>query len=189
MAKILLKAIVEVQTGVFLKPTSKGNAWYLQAKHFKEEGTLASLPFLDVQLNVREKRHLLRAGDVLFAAKGFKNFATVYEENWGPTVASSTFLVLRMPRDQQLNIHPNYLAWYLNSDFAQQFIKEKAMGTSVPSISKAAFQDLEIPVPTMEKQMAILHIQELRNKEKELRTRLDALQEKQYQYQLKKAIG
>ena len=40
--------------------------------------------------------HILRQGDVLFAAKGTKNFAALYESKYHTAVASTSFFVIRV---------------------------------------------------------------------------------------------
>src|SRR5690606_7597555 len=91
--------------------------------------------------NISQK-HLLTPGDVLFAAKGSKNFAAVYEEHNPPAVASTSFFVIQLTVD---SVHPAYLAWLLNSTAVQTLLKSQAIGTSLPSISKEVLMSLEIP--------------------------------------------
>jgi hypothetical protein len=55
---------------------------------------------------------MLKDGDVLFAAKGTKNFAAVFENHNEPSVASTSFFVIR-PTDKK--VLPQYLAWFLNN--------------------------------------------------------------------------
>ncbi len=131
------------------------------------------------------EKHLLQDGDVLFAAKGTKNFAAVFENHNDPSVASTSFFVLR-PTDK--NVLPQYLAWFLNSHPVQKLLKGQAIGTSIPSISKQVLDNLEIYVPGIEIQMAILQITRLRNKEKSLKQKIEMLREKQIQQQIINAI-
>lgn len=131
------------------------------------------------------QKHLLKNGDVLFAAKGTKNFATVFENFNEPSVASTSFFVLR-PTDKK--VLPDYLAWVLNSHTTQTLLKSQAIGTSIPSISKQVLENLEIAVPSIEMQNAILQITKLRNKEKSLRQKIETLREKQIQQQIINAI-
>ncbi len=132
------------------------------------------------------EKHLLKDGDVLFAAKGTKNFAVVFEHHNEPAVASTSFFVLR-PSDK--NVLPAYLAWYLNSHPIQTLLKGRAIGSSIPSISKQVLEDLEIQVPGIETQKAILQITKLRNMEKALKQQIETLREKQIQQQIISAIN
>jgi type I restriction-modification system DNA methylase subunit len=77
--KTTLKHITTIQTGVFAKPIQKGEIVYLQAKHFDENGELSEPLYPDLNAESKIHKHLLKKGDVLFAAKGTKNFAACYE--------------------------------------------------------------------------------------------------------------
>jgi restriction endonuclease S subunit len=177
--------IATIQTGIFAKPLAEGEIVYLQAKHFDEGGNLTAklhpdLFYSDVSIN-----HLLLPGDVLFAAKGFKNFATVYELHNLPAVASTSFFVIRL-KDE--NVLPGYLAWFMNHPLTQNLLKANAHGTAMASISKAVLQELEISIPSLQTQEIILKISELRKNEKQLTRQLEKLKEQQIQQQIFKAI-
>lgn len=183
--KTLIKSITSIQTGLFAKPLGEGDVIYLQVKHFDEMGQLQSALHGDLLSAYISQKHLLKNGDVLFAAKGTKNFATVFENFNEPSVASTSFFVLR-PTDKK--VLPDYLAWFLNSHSTQTLLKGQAIGTSIPSISKQVLENLEIPIPDIKTQKAIVEISKLRNKEKSLKQKIEALREKQIQQQIINAI-
>ena len=183
--KTTLKHITTIQTGVFAKPIQKGEIVYLQSKHFDENGELAETLYPDLNVDSKIEKHLLKKGDVLFAAKGTKNFASWYENDNLPAVASTSFFVIRL---QDQNILPGYLTWFLNHPDTQAFLKAFARGTSIASISKAVLSELEIAVPSIQKQELILRINKLRNREKKLKGQLETLREKEIQQRLINAI-
>lgn len=94
--KTALKHITNIQTGVFAKPIKDGEIVYLQAKHFNENGQLIGLLHPDLLAESISGKHLLQPGDILFAAKGTKNFAAWYESKNLPAVASTSFFVIRL---------------------------------------------------------------------------------------------
>ncbi len=183
--KTLVKDITQIQTGLFAKPSGIGELVYLQSKHFDEYGQLHAVLHLDLLSEGISEKHLLKDGDVLFAAKGTKNFAAVFENHNEPSVASTSFFVIR-PTDKKLL--PQYLAWVLNSHSTQALLKGKAIGTAIPSISKNVLENLEIAMPSIEIQKTILQIAKLRNKEKSLKQEIETLREKQIQQQIINAI-
>lgn len=183
--KTLIKNITNIQTGLFAKPSGSGNVVYLQSKHFDEYGELHSVLHPDLLAERISEKHLLKNGDVLFAAKGTKNFAAVFENHNEPSVASTSFFVIR-PTDNK--VLPQFLAWFLNSHTTQTLLKSQAIGTSIPSISKQVLENLEIPIPEIKTQRAIVEISKLRNKEKSLRQKIETLREKQIQQQIINAI-
>lgn len=182
---MLLKHFTNIQTGLFAKPDGVGQLVYLQSKHFDEYGQLHAVLNPDLVAEGISEKHLLKDGDVLFAAKGTKNFAAVFENHNEPSVASTSFFVIRLTDKKLL---PQYLAWVLNSHTTLTLLKGQAIGTSIPSISKQVLENLEIAVPSVETQKAILHITKLRNKEKSLKQKIETLREKQIQQHLINAI-
>lgn len=180
-----IKDIAIIQTGLFGKTIAEGDIVYLQAKHFDEHGRLKAFLHPDLKADNITEKHLLRTGDVLFAAKGSKNFAAVFEQHNEPAVASTSFFVIRLTDNLVL---PEYLAWFLNSHSTQTSLKAQAIVTSIPSISKAVLADLEIPTPNIQTQRAIVQISNLRYSEKKLLQKIDSLREKQIQQQILNAI-
>ena len=183
--KTLIKDITHIQTGLFAKSSGIGELVYLQSRHFDEFGQLHSVLHADLMAEGVSEKHLLKNGDVLFAAKGTKNFAAVFENHNEPSVASTSFFVIR-PTDNK--VLPQFLAWFLNNPTTQNLLKGQAIGTSIPSISKQVLENLEITVPDIETQKAILQITKLRNKEKSLKQEIETLREKQIQQQIINAI-
>lgn len=164
--KTLIKDIINIQTGLFAKPSDKGEVVYLQSKHFDENGKLLGELYPDLPAGSISEKHLLRDGDVLFAAKGTKNFAAVYENHNPAAVASTSFFVLRSTNNKIL---PEYLTWFLNHPETQKLIKDNARGTAIPSIRKTVLEDLEITMPSIEKQRTVITLAALVRKENELR--------------------
>lgn len=176
-----IKNIATIQSGLFTRPTLDGEIVYLQAKHFNENGILSSELHPDLTLTTVNKKHLLKDGDVLFAAKGSKNFATWYENKNLPAVASTSFFVIKIDNNFKNKILPEYLAWCLNNPNSQIILKGKAKGTAIASISKTALEELEISIPDVQTQKVILEITQLCIKEKLLKNKIEDLREKQIQ--------
>ena len=182
--KTLLKHIATIQTGTFAKTVSDGEIVYLQAKHFNEYGHLSSTLHPDLKANDVTEKHLLKSGDVLFAAKGTKNFAAWYESKNQPAVASTSFFVIRLKENFSNKILPEFLVWFINHPSSQKFLKGRAIGTSIVSISKSVLEELEISIPDLQTQKTILKITQLRNSEKKLKQQIETLREKQIQQQI-----
>lgn len=183
--KVAIKDIASVQTGYFAKPIAKGEVVYLQSRHFNETGLLLdklkpNLSAFDIPQN-----HILQANDILFAAKGSKNFAAVYEKHNLPAVASSSFFVIRLNVN---TIVPKFISWFLNHPETQAILKTKARGTSIPSITKNALCNMDIYIPSIENQKTILIISDLYQKEKQLKQQIEILRENQIQQQIFKLL-
>ena len=167
--RVKLKHIAFIQTGVFAKPAKEGQIVYLQSKHFDENGILKSSLYPDLKSDSISEKHLLQNGDIIFAAKGTKNFAALFESLNLPAVASTSFFVIRLNEDFQDKVLPEYLTWYLNNTSSQNYLKSKAVGSSIVSISKPVIDELELSIPDLNTQKAILRITHLRNARSEER--------------------
>lgn len=185
--KTTLRHIASIQTGVFAKPTADGEVLYLQAKHFDEAGQISTELHPDLKEDTISEKHLLRRGDVLFAAKGTKNFAAVYNID-EPAVASTSFFVIRFEEKFKALILPEFLVWLMNHPVVQTLLKSQAMGSSIASISKGVLEELEISIPPIQKQELILNISKLRTKEIKLRQQIEMLRDKQIQQQVLNAL-
>jgi restriction endonuclease S subunit len=187
--KIKLNNVCSIQSGIYVKPDFAAEVVYLQANNFDENGLLTSSLIPNLKLSDQTQRHLLKPGDVLFAAKGTKNFAAIYEKQNGLCVASSTFLVLRVNKHGSKNsILPEFLAWYLNNRVTQTKLKAMAIGSALPSISKATISELEISVPSVQKQNTILKIDALRKLERSIQQQLVEIREDYIQQLLQNTL-
>ena len=186
--KTTLGHIATIHTGLFAKPVPKGEIVYLKAKHFDENGILRYSLHPDLKIDSLTEKHLLTHGDVLFAAKGTKNFAAWYESKNQPAVASTSFFVIRLTDSFQNQILPEFLVWFINHPISQKFLKGNAIGTAIVSISKPVLEELELSIPDVKTQKAILKISELHKKEKKIMHRIEELNEKIIQQKILNAI-
>ena len=183
--KTTLEHIASISTGVFAKPVAEGEIVYLQARHFDENGILISELHPDLMAAEISKKHILKSGDVLFAAKGNKNFASVFQDQYPKSVASTSFFVIRI---HDRKVLPEYFVWFMNSPTTQLFLKSTAIGSSIASISKAVLEKLEISVPNIQTQRVILEISRLRSQEKKMRQKIESLQEVIIQKKINNAL-
>ena len=186
--KTTLKHITTIQTGIYAQTLSLGSVVYLQAKHFNENGAFYGNVMPDLPLNNQTEKHLLKDGDIIFAAKGSKNFAAKFERKNGNCVASSTFLVIRFLEKFKSLVLSEYLVWYINHPKNLEWLKAKARGSSMVSISKTDLQDMEIYIPDIEKQKQILVINSLQKRKLDLIKKIQTLKDRQIQHLLISAI-
>lgn len=180
-----LGEFVKIRTGVFAKPIPDGSISYLHAKHFDESGNLISFPVPELEDDRLVAKHLLRSGDVLFAAKGARNFATVYTGKIA-AVASTTFFVLRCDKSKLL---PEYLAWKLNDPSTLNLLQTSAIGSSLVSISKTSLEETEIKIPSLKQQKLVIEIDRLSKIENALRLKVAELRHDLTRQQLADAVN
>lgn len=142
-----------------MKPQAEGDLVYLQTSYFDENGTLQKELFPDIKWRDINEKHILKPGDVLFSAKGFRNFATVYEEGNLPAIASTSFLVITIGDG---GIDPEYLSMILNSSRGQEYLKGMAKGTSIPAIGKSQLEEFELVILPLEIQQKLVTLSKLK---------------------------
>lgn len=180
-----LKDLVKIRSGVYTKTAFKGDVLYVQAtdiSNIENQDEFLGAKVMGVDIG---NQHTLVDGDVLLIAKGLPNKAVVFKAGEERAVASSSYLVFYHVTDK---IMPDYLTWYINTEPVQLEIMQMAIGTSILSVSKASVGELDIPVPSLEKQSKVVEIAKLAKREKVIREDLCALRDKSIQYQLLKKL-
>jgi hypothetical protein len=186
---INLATIAEIFSGYTfrtqLKADPEGDTHVIQFRDVQDFRQIN--PSSPVRIKARKipARHFLTPYDVLFLAKSQYNYAIPYEPTFQQAAASSMFLILRV-KDEQL--HPHYLAWYLNQNPAQNFLKNRAAGTYIRNIPKKDLGELPVPIPPIDKQKSIVDINRLQNEETRLAREITRKRQQLVQQQLLNSI-
>lgn len=172
-----LREIAEIRTGVYARQSDAGEVVYLQARDMGTDGHI----FYDMAPRVKSggisERHYLREGEILLTAKGLRNVAAVCAGRIGPVIVSSSFFVVTIKAEFDKRILPDYVCWFMNHPRTQTILKSLGRGTSVRSISLRLLGQLEIQIPDLPTQSAILEAYRLAMREKRLHTEIGELKE------------
>jgi restriction endonuclease S subunit len=179
--------IAIIKTGIYAKPDPTGEVLYLMGRHFNAGKLIAPAIQPELQMNEKTKKHLLQVGDILVASKGHDLFSVVFHPLKYPAVASSMFIILKL-HDTQI-ILPEYLAWYLNHSKTQKILSGSSKGTALRSITKDIIGNLEIPIPLVHKQRALLNAISLLERDTLLKGKIENLRNSIIQHQLLTAIS
>src|SRR3989338_5208260 len=182
-----LRSIASINSGIYSRTISKGEVYYIQARDFGDNRQLANnlAPSLSYTENL--EKHFLSDGDILIVAKGASFLSAVFDGSYSPAVASTVFLVIRINNNEQID--PNYISWNLNQISTQNYLLSISRGTSIPSINKKMLMELDIPVPSIEKQKLIIELAELQRKDKFLKRKIEELKEIQTNQIITNAIN
>ncbi len=170
--------IANVHSGIYAKPDYQGEVYYVQARHFDSDLEFNTQVKPDLKLEGKIAKHLLQIGDVLLAAKGNDNFAVQYKGIIKPAVASSMFIVIRI---KDSNVLPEYVTWFLNLEATQTYLRASSRGSDLRSLTQSIVEQIEIVIPPLQKQRAVVEFQTLRKKERILYKKLDELKEQEIQ--------
>lgn len=147
----------------------------IQIKDIDSDRRLHTDDLVLVQIDADSRKYEAHQGDVLFLARGHRLFATAITEPIASTIVTGYFYILR-PRLQ--NILSRYLAWYINQPIFQDVLRTFMKGTHQPLVSRKDIEDLEVHIPPLSVQEAIVELDDLEVIEQRL---LAALQEKRSQ--------
>ena len=147
-------------------PRADGTHRLLQIRDFNRDrsavDTTALIRFTPDSLSSLQP---LQLGEVVFLARGAKNFAHAPADLPVPTIAAGYFFVLR-PRAQVL---PGYLAWCLNQPATLRALTRAATsGAHMPVVRRADIENVEIPVPPLSVQRTIVELDNLMREEQSL---------------------
>lgn len=149
----------------------------IQIKDFDDNPNLATNKLTPFDPDGRSlEQFLIRNGDVLFLARGHRNWAVSIDRDMENVVAVAYFLVLRLLVS---SVQPDYLAWYLNQAPAQAYLAAIARrGTHMPVVPKSALADLPVEIPSLEMQQRVVAMNRLARRERQLEKQIAAKREK-----------
>lgn len=108
----------------------------------------------------------LKGGDIVFMARGAKNYAVLLPQVPENTLAAGSFFVVRCSGTE---IDPAYVAWYLNLPQTQHyFTQNSGRGVHMPVVRKSVLEELDMPVPPLAIQRRIAGLYRLELEEQEL---------------------
>ncbi|HRE41423.1 MAG TPA: restriction endonuclease subunit S [Ignavibacteria bacterium] len=172
-----LSELFSIMTGLNLRPEKNGDIIYLQSQNFDENGILKSKLMPEVsRMNVNEQ-YILRPDDIIFAAKGSKNFAALFEKRNDPAVPSTTFFILRK-KSHNVNLKSEFVVWYLNQTQTQIKLKKYITGSSIQSLTKKELGNIYISIPEFKIQELILKIETKIKELNQLNSKLTNLRNK-----------
>ncbi len=100
----------------------------------------------------------LQPGDIILAARGTLNFAYHIPDLDFPAVCAPQFFVVRVNDKEKLL--PKFLTWQLNAPPSQHYFTTVAVGSAMKSIRRTAVENLEIAIPALAHQRAIVKLWE-----------------------------
>jgi len=183
--QVKIKDIANIQFGYYGQPSKDGTIPYLQAKHFNEFGQYIGENDTFLEEDPKSIANLLQDGDILFVAKGFRFFATLYKEDFGNAIASSIFFVLRPDKTR---IIPAYLISVLNLPKNLLYFQQSGAGSTIPSIRKNELADFTFNLISLEQQQKVVALQELYFKDIQITDALIKEKQKLFQTTISKII-
>lgn len=179
--KLKIKQLAAVQMGYSfrsrLEASRGGKVAVIQMKDLLRDNTVGCKKLVKIEIETVKKHHLAQKGDLVFRSRGQITTAAILLEDPGKAVVAAPLLRIRITKPDK--ILPEYLNWYISQRDAQIFLASRAKGTVQKMISKQTVEEMEVYLPTLEKQQHIVDLAKLSAQE---RTILGTLSEKRDQY-------
>ena len=157
MKKAQLKEIADIQTGPFGSQLHKEDyveegtpivtVEHLGNKAFSEQ----NLPKVSSKDRERLKKYVLQKGDIVFSRVGSVDRCSYVDQEHSGWMFSGRCLRVR-PFDE---IDSEYLYYYFGLEETKQFIRNIAVGATMPSINTKLMGEVIIALPNLEKQKEI----------------------------------
>jgi len=173
-----LNKIAKIQSGYIsrgkIEPREHGTHFLLQAKNVDGYRlTYITDTLIRFSPDLSRKDRILETGDVLFMARGARNYSVLMGEIPDSVLAAACFFVVTVSSDQVL---PAYLSWYLNQSPAQNYLSRySGRGVHMPVVRRSVLENLDVPLPPLEAQKKIAELDALMRQEQQL---LDKLAQK-----------
>lgn len=151
-----------------LEQVEGGGMAVIQMKDLTEDNRLNVASMARIDLAEVNARQYVEPNDIVFRSRGQTNTAVLITGDVGDAVIAAPLLRIR-PKETVL---PAYLAWFINLPVSQAWLTTQAEGTAVRMISKQSLAGLDVVVPLLERQHAIVQLAELANEEQRLLTEL-----------------
>lgn len=144
-----------------IETIKNGNVFVLQAKDviYGQDITTAE-KLTPINFTGLRTASFLQKNDIVIVARGtgVGSFRSVIFNSDENVIASSSLLILRIKKKE---ISPEYLSLYLNSTDGQNKILQTVVGSYIQAISRKKFEEeIEIPIPTTEKQKSLVALNE-----------------------------
>ena len=175
--RMKIKDIADIQIGYQfrkkIEAEREGTHRVIQIRDFDDNQNLDVEGLCWIKMDQVNEKYLVNNKDILFLARGHRNFAIPMIDSLDSTIAASHFFILKINTEKVI---PEYLAWFINQAPAQGYLHNLARrGTHMPLIPKSEFENLKVDIPDIEFQKKIVKLNSLIDKE---RTLLHSIQEK-----------
>lgn len=174
--EVRLGEVADVQTGPFGSQLHKenyvnkgtpivtvehlGNKWF----------TSQNLPMVSDEDKLRLAKYCSQEGDVIFSRVGSVDRCSYVSKEYSGWLFSGRCLRVR-PRS---GINPEYLYYFLTNEGTKQYIRNIAVGATMPSINTKLLNEVPITIPSLEDQRRIASILSSLDRKIELNNKINA---------------
>lgn len=179
-----LADIADIQAGYpfrgSIKNEKNGSVSVVQAKDISDLGELLLNELVQTELTGKKQPTWLQKGDLLFIAKGMRNFAAHIPDDLKNITCSPSLFQIRIKPSFRSSINPLFIAWQLNQSPVQHYLRKSAEGSTQINIRKPVLGNVELAIPTLERQNIIAKLYNASIKENALLHKLIKNRQQQF---------
>lgn len=172
IVKTKIKNIATVQMGYSFRTrfeTCSTGIPVIQMKDLKVDNTVNCHNLAKANIGNSDDRNFVKKGDLIFRTRGQNISSAVILDEPGLSIVAAPLLIIRV-KNQDIHL-PEYLNWYISQRDAQIFLS-KANQTNQKMISRKDIEEMEVAIPSLEKQKYIIELASLSAQEQKLLTEL-----------------
>lgn len=174
MGKLPLQGLVDIQVGYAFRSAIEqdpaGLVGVIQMKDLGDDHIVDLAGMVHVSMAVPVSRRA-REGDIILRSRGDRSTCAIVVGDPGCALVAAPLLRLRVTDDRLLSAYVN---WFINQPAAQEHFARHAEGSRVKMINKRVLEDLEIEVPSRERQPSIVELAGLWERERLLCSEIHA---------------
>lgn len=172
---MLLHRLAKIQSGHHsrgrIDPLADGSHFLFQARDVDVHSlTYRIHAMIRFYPDMSRRDLILKKDDILFMARGIRNYSVLLQEIPDSTLAAAYFFIVRVSNKVVL---PGYLCWYLNQAPVEHYLnRHSGRGVHMPVVRRSVLENIEVPVPALEIQKKIMEVDSLMREERDLLSRL-----------------
>jgi restriction endonuclease S subunit len=143
----------------------EGNVFVIQMKDLSDEGIEDASGIAKVNMKQIKEHYMMRKGDLIFRSRGVTNTSVLLREDIGTAILAAPLIRIRIKTDRVL---PEYLRWFINQKSAQAFFASRTRGSFQKMITKQSIEELEVRIPSLDRQQKIVTLAEMEDREQGL---------------------
>jgi len=178
--KLQLNEVVEIISGMAFSSRDsdpEGDISVINASCIKAGSTISEFTELSKIKNLPMRSPaVVEDYDVLIVSRSVPRnpFKSSLVRTDVPIVATSSLYIIRIKDD---SISPEYLNYFFNSKQFQREVIERSKGSTISHISRVSLGEIEIPIPSINHQKAIIDFNKNIEKQKKINNRKEELKQ------------
>lgn len=185
--------IAQIKTGLVLSRKKadleynvKASYKLLSLKNVSEEGIIIDETFDEfISKDTLDSRYFTSEEDILIRLSEPYTAVYISSEHSGLLIPSY-FAIIKV---KDHSILPQYLAWYLNTNYVKFELERSQFGTRIPSTNQNAIKNIPIEVTPISKQKLLVELYQLHQREKLLNKKLMFEKERLFKGMTQQLLG